>query len=428
MTPSRREFLAGAGAALAAGAVGGSASSLLGGVAQAATAPVTRLPAPATSGLDHIVVVMMENRSFDHYLGWLPGAGGRQAGLHFRDREGNVHATHHLTDFQGCDHPDPDHSFEGGRIQLNRGRCDGWLRSGDNDPFAIGYYEADDLDFYGHAAPYWTTCNRYFAATMAETYPNRFYQHCAQTDRIHNSMDLASMPTIWDRLADAGVSRRYYFSDIPFLALFGTKYLGITAPYAQFLADCALGTLPSVSFLDPRFLDEANGTSADDHPHADIRAGQHFLNQVYEAVTSGPQWDNTLLVINYDEWGGFYDHVRPGTAPDARPDLRTQLRGFRVPCLLISPFARRRVIARETYDHTSILKMIRWRWGLPALTPRDRSARNLAEVLNFSRRRLYAPSYSVPAVPPMDCRAAGADFEDWEGLADLASTNGFDRL
>ncbi|GII23966.1 alkaline phosphatase family protein [Planosporangium mesophilum] len=215
--------------------------------AESATAA---LPTPAASGIDHIVVVMMENRSFDHYLGWLPGADGRQGGLSYLDRADVRHATHHLTDYQGCDHPDPDHSYEGGRVQYNGGRCDGWLRSGQNDEFAIGYYTDADLAFYGKAARYWTAFDRYFSATMAETYPNRFYQHSAQTDRIHNSTDQATMPTIWDRLADAGVSRAYYYYDVPFLALYGTKYLSIARTYPQFLADAQAGTLPAVSFLD----------------------------------------------------------------------------------------------------------------------------------------------------------------------------------
>ena len=123
---------------------------------------------------------------------------------------------------------------------------------------------------------------------MAETYPNRFYQHAAQTDRIHNSTATCTLPTIWDRLAAAGLRGRYYYVDAPFTALWGGKYLPISHPYTSFLADCASGDLPELSFVDPKFLDEGTGTSADDHPHADIRAGQSFLNQVYEAVTSSP--------------------------------------------------------------------------------------------------------------------------------------------
>ncbi len=312
MTPpdlSRRQVLAGAAGVAGALALG----------TQGHASAATRLPAPATSGIDHIVVLMMENRSFDHYLGWLPGADGRQAGLSYVDRDGVTRSTQHLTDYQGCAHPDPDHSFEGGRVQYNGGRCDGWLRSGENDEFAIGYYGQQDLGFYGHAAPYWTTFDRYFSATLAETYPNRFYQHSAQTDRIHNSTDVATMPTIWDRLAAKGVPHAYYYVDVPFLALYGTKYLDISRSWAQFRLDAAAGTLPAVSFLDPKFLDEGTGSSADDHPHADIRAGQSFLNDVYEAVTGGPGWARTALVVELRRVGRLLRpcaaHDRPGRDP-----------------------------------------------------------------------------------------------------------------
>jgi phospholipase C len=390
----------------------------------AAAAPA-ELPPPDQSGIHHIVVVMMENRSFDHFLGWLPGANGTQAGLTYFDSSQVAHHTHHLTDPQGCAHPDPDHSFDGGRVEFNDGACDGWLRAGQNDDYSIGYYRASDLPFYNGAAPYWTTCDNYFAAIMAPTFPNRLYQHAAQTDRLENTATISTLPTIWDRLADAGLSGRYYFVDAPFTALWGTRYADISVPFAGFLADCAAGTLPQLAFVDPKFLDEETGTSADDHPHADIGAGQFFLNQVYEAVTSGPAWANTLLVINYDEWGGFFDHVPPQVAPDANPD--GGLRGFRVPSLVISPRARRRHVASNVYDHTSVLKAVEWRWNLPPLTLRDSAARNIAEVLNFSGQPdLTAPRWDVPPVVGLPCTTQTAtDFEDWIALRDLASAHGW---
>ena len=416
MTISRRQLLG------AAGATGLAAT----GVSQlwAADAATAALPAPADSGIEHVVVVMMENRSFDHYLGWLPGADGKQAGLSFTDRYGVRRPTHHLSMFDSCGFFDPDHSYEGGRIQLNGGRADGWLRSGRNDQLAIGYYEKPDLEFLGRAAGDWTTCDHYFSAVMAETYPNRFYMHAAQTDRLHNNTDQCTLPTIWDRLAGKGVSGNYYYGDVPFTALWYDKHLDISKHFTQFLTDAAAGTLPAVSFVDPRFMDEESGTSNDDHPHADIRAGQAFLNQVYDAVRTGPGWDKTVLVINYDEWGGFFDHVVPGRAPDV--SNKTALRGFRVPALVISPLARRGHVAHGVYDHTSVLKMIEWRWGLKSLTPRDKAARNLAEVLDFAGQPdITSPTYTVAPVNPTGCasqqaEAGGAEFAEWGELKKLA--------
>jgi phospholipase C len=362
------------------------------------------LPPPDLSGIDHIVVLMMENRSFDHLLGWLDGADGRQRGLTYVDAAGTPHRTYPLApDYQGCGHPDPDHSYEGGRVEYNGGACDGWLRAGNNDEYAIGFYTKKDLAFLGAAAPRWTACDRYFAAILGPTFPNRIYQHAAQTDRISNTFELSSLPTIWDRLADAGLDGRYYFSDAPFLALWGDKYIPISRPVAAFLADAALGTLPHVSFVEPRLLGEDQGLTNDDHPHADIRNGESFLNLVYSAVTRSPAWARTVLVINFDEWGGFYDHVPPTAAPipaaDQAAGNQDGLRGFRTPCLIVSPFARRAYVSSLELDHTSVLKMIEWRWGLPPLTVRDETANNLAQVLDFSAANLTAKQFAVPPGP-----------------------------
>jgi phospholipase C len=392
---SRRQFLYGSAAAL-------SALSTTGRSLLWAAGGRKGLPRPEKSGIKHIVVAMMENRSFDHLLGWLPGADGKQAGLVYTDALGSSFETHPLApDFQGCGHPDPDHSYDGGRIELDGGLCDGWLRAGSNDVYAIGYYTQADLPFLGQAAPDWTVCSRYFAPIMAPTYPNRIYQHAAVTDRLDNSTALSTLPTIWDRLAAAGLDGRYYFSDIPFTALWGTKYASITQTYSQFLQDCASGDLPEVAFVDPPFFSEGDGTSSDDHPFGDIRAGEWWIYQVYRAVTTGRDWKHTVLIINFDEWGGFFEHVAPEEAPDV--DTALSLRGFRVPCLIVSPFSAPGAIAQGVYDHTSILKMIEWRWSLPALAVRDAAANNLAEALDFQLVRHSAPDYTVPPFDSAAC-------------------------
>jgi phospholipase C len=422
---TRRQFLTTSVSAAGAVAVAGATTGWFG--TSSAARAATTLPSPAASGIDHIVVVMMENRSFDHFLGWLPGADGKQAGLSFEDRYAAWHSTFHQTQFASCGFADPDHSYEGGRIEYNNGKCDGWLKAGENDTLSISYYQKPDLAFTGAAAPSWTVCDRYFAAVMAETYPNRFYQHAAQTDRLHNSTTISTLPTIWDLLTVAGVSGTYYFSDVPFLALWGTKYMNIARPFSQFLLDAAAGQLPAVSFIDPRFEDENSGTSSDDHPHADIRAGESFLNQVYSAVTTSPNWANTLLVINFDEWGGFYDHVAPSTAPDV--SATTALRGFRVPALVISPRARRGYVDHGVYDHTSVLRAIEWRWGLPSLTPRDSAANNIVAALDFSNPpNLSAPAFTVPQFTAAACPGEvlnTAEAGEWSDLKELAVTLGW---
>jgi phospholipase C len=394
---------------------------------------------PASSGIEHIILVMMENRSFDHFLGWLPGADGRQAGLSYVDAAGVSHPTHALApDYQGCGHQDPDHSYAGARVEYDGGACDGWLRV--NDDFSIGYYGQADLPFLGHAVPDWGSFDRYFAAILGPTFPNRIYQHAGQTDRISNTAVLSTLPTIWDRLAARGLQGRYYFGDIPFLALWGPKYLPIARPMQAFLDDCASGTLPHVAFVDSAFLTEATGTGNDDHPFNDVRAGEAFLNQIYAAVTASPAWESTLLFINFDEWGGFFDHVPPSLAP-IPPATRAAgdadgRRGFRTPALLVSPFARRAQTSHTQYDHTSVLRTIEWRWRLQPLTVRDATAHNLARELDLAHPRLDAPTYSVPTVIGAVCPAnpglvasgagtSGSSRAQWAALGQVARQHGW---
>jgi phospholipase C len=419
---SRRRFIETTASAAGAVALGGTA--LL-------RAQRPSLPQPQQSGIDRIVVVMMENRSFDHMLGWVPRADGRQAGLTYTDAAGVAHATYPLApDFQGCGHPDPDHSYEGARVEFNNGACDGWLRAGANDRYAIGYYNNVDLPFFAGAARDWMTCDRWFSPIMGPTFPNRLYMHCAQTDRITNSFEPCALPTIWDRLSDRRVSAQYYFSDAPFLALWGTKYIPIASHITAFFEACRTGRLPEVSFVEPRFLEESTGLSNDDHPHADVRDGQVFQNLIYAAVTNSPAWHNTLLVFVYDEWGGFFDHVAPGVAPTSAIDRaaghRDGLRGFRVPAIIVAPFVPRGSVASTTFDHASVLRFIEWRWRLDPLAERDATANNLAEALDFSRRDLTAPSY--PFSPgPYASFCPPSEPDKWETIRQLAAVAGFFR-
>jgi len=386
------------------------------------------LPDPGASGIEHIIVVTMENRSYDHFLGWLPHADGKQEDLTFLDASGTPHVTFRLApDFQGCSHPDPDHSYDGGRVEFNDGACDGWLLAGENDEYSIGFYKKNDLKFLGSAARDWTTCDRYFCSIMAETWPNKIYQYAAQTDRLENELVLCTLPTIWDRLATAGVSARYYFNDVPFVALWGLQYLPISRPYAEFLDDAAAGTLPAVSFIDPRFIDNASGTSVDDHPHADIRNGEAFMEEIYRAVTTSPNWSHAVLVFTYDEWGGFFDHVPPplGPIPPADQLAGSDGRlGFRVPCVIVSPFAPAEPSHIE-FEHSSVLRMIEWRWSLQPLTERDATANNLALALDFSLNR-QPRQYSVPAGPfGGPCPGAVPGGDKWDFLKQLAITFGW---
>jgi phospholipase C len=412
MKKDRREFLG--------TVIGTSGAAVLGSVAGAAEADtvpqlkeeLNSLPPPQNSGIEHVIVVMMENRSFDHLLGWLPNANGKQEGLSYHDPQGVLHSTYALApDYTGCPHPNPDHSYEGGRTEYDQGAMDGFLRTGQNDLYCIGYYAEPDKPFLSALARNYTTLDAYFCSIHGPTFPNRIFLHAAQTDRLDDSLEFSSLPTIWDRLADAGVSGTYYFSNVPFLAVWGLRYLPITRTYEDFLQDAARGDLPAVSFVDPPFTILDDGTGEDDHPHADIRRGDTFMARTFHAVAEGPDWDSTVLVFTYDEWGGFFEHVPPlrVAAPNnVDPDQINGkvLLGLRVPTLIASPFsvgdASNPLVNHGLYDHTSVLKLIEWRWSLAPLTKRDASDQieNLAHALNFSQPNPRVTDLLLPPAPP----------------------------
>ena len=397
---SRTALMAG-GAALFSGA-----AFRMGLHTEAFAQSLPSLPDPASTGIEHIVAVTMENRSFDHFFGWMSNADGQQAGLTYLDPNGVAHPTHSLSgNYTGCPAADPDHSYDGARIEYNNGAMNGFLLDMSNDTYCIGYYGSKDIPFYSALAQNYTTCNRYFASILGPTFPNRMFIHAAQTDRLTDSVALTSLPTIWDNLAAAGVSAAYYFNNVPYLALWGLKYLGITKTFDDFKSDAANGTLPAVSFVDPRYTVLDDGTGNDDHPHADIREGDRFLYDVFEAVANGPNWSSTVLIVNFDEWGGFFEHVAPPRAAaangvDADIVNGKTLLGMRLPVVVASPWSagspNNPTVNSLVFDHTSVLKLIEWRWGLPPLTPRDASTdvNNLAYALDFNN-----PQTAVPALP-----------------------------
>jgi phospholipase C len=347
----------------------------------------------------------MENRSFDHMMGWFPNADGKQAGLTYLDKSGNPQSTHRLApDWTGCGHPDPDHSYTGARLEYDNGLMDGFLKPASNDLYSIGYYVEQDITVLAALARNFTLCDRFFPSMLGPTFPNRIFSHSGQSDRTDNTLALVNLPTIWDNLKTAGVSHKYYYSNLPFLALWGLKYLDISFAFSVFLSDCLAGTLPSVSFLDPKFTLLLNFAD-DDHPHSDIRNGEAFLSQVYRAVASSPNWPNTVLVINRDEWGGFFDHVKPprALAPNnIDPDLVNgkALLGCRVPVIVVSPWTvggpNNPAVNHTVFDHTSVLKLIESVFNVPPLAARETSndVGNLLSLIDLNK-----PPQPAPGIP-----------------------------
>jgi phospholipase C len=386
-------------------------------------AQVGALPDPIDAPFDTVVVLMMENRSFDHVLGWLPGANGRQAGLVYADIDGDDHETWPLVDdpnhdFYRCDFGDPVHDWQGIAIQYNGGLCDGFLKTSNaGDRFPIGYYREGDLPILGALAKGYTTLDNYFCAMQGPTWENRLYQLTGTTQLGPKSRSVAIETAIFDRLRQAGLTAAYYHHADPVTGLFASrKYDDITYPIQQFWTDARDGRLASVVFVDPDFTDESEdaGTSNDYHPWGNVLVAEGFVAAVHDALAQSRQWERMVFVLNFDEHGGFFDHVPPPACEDdtllpldrhgRRPDL--QHLGFRVPAIAMGPFAPLRIEQAGPYEHCSILKMIEWRWGLAPMTLRDRSARNFAEVLDFTSRRdpIVLPRFAAP--PPTGCEEA----------------------
>jgi phospholipase C len=374
---------------------------------------------PQDSGIDHIVVVSMENRSFDHFLGWLKGAEGIPAKLQYVDTSGTPHPVYSLeSDYTGCGHNAPDNSYGTPNVTAyDSGKMDGFLRVPGNDIYSIGYYGAKQLPFLANFAQSYMTCDHWFASILAETFPNRMFLWAGQTDRLSNTLSLSGLPTIFDRLSQAKVSHRYYFGNIPFLALWGLKYVSVSADFDDFLSDAQSGNLPAVAFVDPKFTQFDDGLGNDDHPHSDVRNGDAFLSRVFHALAGGPKWRNTVMIVTFDEWGGFFDHVAPPRviAPNSLDkDLVNgkALLGFRVPAVIASPFTRgNNQIDSTVYDHTADLKLIEWRWGLSPHTQRAASSDlgNPVARFNFSSPNATVPALPKPAtVPALPCLLQGA--------------------
>ncbi len=431
---TRREFLertaytagmAGLAAALPAGTI----------LAEAADAAARRsgLPSPRNLPIDHFVVLMMENRSFDHYFGWVPGADAVQD-QSYTDPSGASVPTRHFStlggggmEYKGCGHPDPGHGWESGRAQL----LGGFLADGSgNDEFALTYFNSGELGFIHDAARNYTLYDRFFCSLLASTWPNRYYKWSAQSGGLTNNDPPAGTlgnqwETIFDRGLAHGLSARYYASDLPFSAVWGPRGATWTNPITRYYADCAAGTLPNISFVDPPFRDGGggDGLSADEHPLGDVRLGQAFMADVVNAFVKSPCYRRGALFVLYDEWGGFFDHVTPPHVADDRASANLYedfgQMGFRIPALAVSPYARRRRERSEfrvdhgLYGHESVLKLISYRFGLGDLTLRQAQARNIGLSFDWEHADFDQPALpDPPEVATAPCSLGGGDILD----------------
>jgi phospholipase C len=369
--------------------------------------------------IEHIVVLMMENHSFDNYFGVL----GRGDGLPIDSSgkpkaalpDGTGHYIHSFPMPTTCQIKGlPSQAWNASHHSLGNGDNSGFVEA--CGPVAMGYFTPDDIPFYAGLGRTYPLCDRWFGSCLAQTYPNRRFLMAGTAAGIIDTTAasvLAPPPpngVIMERLEAHHIPWMNYYQDITAAFLFPkfmAKRLDKIAHMDRFYRDAAAGTLPGVAFVDPAF-DDAFGES-EENP-ADIRVGEQFAAKVVHAVTTGKAWDKTLMIWLYDEHGGYYDHVVPpkAIAPDSiapklpagsLPGAYDQY-GFRVPAVIISPYARRDYVSHVVHDHTSVMKLIETKWNLPALTFRDANADNLLDSLDFSNPPAFAepPKLAEPAL------------------------------
>jgi phospholipase C len=393
--------------------------------------------------VDHIVVLMMENRSFDHMLGFLTIDEGRT------DVEGLTkglvnkvgaasYPVHPARSTQLIKAQDPSHGSVSVAAQIAGGKMSGFAQNyvdtrpnppmkGDTPAVVMAYHTAKQLPAYAYLAEHFCVCDHWFCSVPGETMPNRCY---AIAGNSGGHIDALRPPQPYNlhsfcrHLDDAKVSWRWYSHDyVPMLWLIDTAYGASdeTVPayfnqkdafgHRSFLERAAAGDLPAVSWIDPNFFDLTFGPagSNDDHPPSDLHAGQKVVLELFDAIVQSPSWEKTLLLITYDEHGGFYDHVPPPACKDDTPALRKL--GPRVPAIVVSPWVGERQVSKTVFDHTSIIKTILARFcrkadgTVPDMGARVRAAAHLGGLLTGKTAR--------PAIPRGDYQALIDQSKAW---------------
>jgi phospholipase C len=370
--------------------------------------------------IKHIVVLMMENHSYDNKFGMLqrPGADGFTLGTDGLPTETNryangnfQHAFHMPTTCQLSGFPGQ--SWLDSHTQFNYGKNNGFVKSG-SGPVSMGYWDGTDQPFYYSMASVFPIGDRYFCSVLGQTYPNRRYLMSATSLGMVND-DLSMLNeypkngTIFDKLNKAKLHWRNYYSNTSTLLLYLKLYeknqgrivkVGSPAssgsPATGFFADAANGTLPAFSLVEPNY-----SITSEENPQ-NVAQGEQFAASVINAVMSGPSWPHTLLIWNYDEHGGYYDHVPPPRAlapDDIKPKPPTGEKsydgfhqyGFRVPMAVVSPWARPDYVSHHVMDHTSVCALVEHKWNLPAMTYRDANAWPMLDMVDLSHAAFLTP-------------------------------------
>jgi phospholipase C len=396
--------------------------------------------------IEHVVVLMMENHSYDNLFGMLgrgpfqlPRGDGFTLAADGYPANSNPQAGGTpLRAFQmptSCQLPGkPSQEWAASHEQYANGMNNGFVTS-PSGPVAMGYWTAADLPFTYSLASHFPVGDRWFCSLLGQTDPNRRFLLAAtamgMTDDIPDPSQDApfalSPPngTIFTALTHYGISWNEYASDTSATGESGNLYATDDypllethgKPFAQFLTDAAAGRLPSFSLLDPNY-----STQSQENPQ-NIVLGESFLRSAVEAIGSSPNWRQTILFVMYDEHGGYYDHVPPpvALAPDSvGPVVPSgestydgfKRYGFRVPSVVVSPYAKPNYVSHLVYDHTSVLAFLERKFNLPAFTLRDANANDLTDFLD-----LDAMAKGHPTFPELPALAASGDTASTEACS-----------
>ena len=395
---------------------------------------------PGLDKLQHIVVLMMENRSFDHMLGSLKAVNtaidGVTPDLSNPDTNGNPVKAQALAEFQAQLQPDPDHHFPAVDLQIFGGdpnrvaNMQGFVKSYFNQQRDVGHSQKIMYYFAQSQLPVLTTLalefavfNRWFASIPGPTICNRAFAHYGTSfGRVDMNVIYINEPfkSIYDRMVNAGHSAKIYYYDTASSTMEVANLLQnepkMFGTYPQFLDDCAKGNLPDYSFVEPNFSDHDSDSGEevanDQHPDHNVQAGELFIASIYNAVKNSPEWPNTALLIVYDEHGGIFDHVvPPACTPDqfqaSANDTGTGMPfafdrlGVRVPAILVSPWVPAGTVVNRVFDHASIPATITkfFMGDYSPRSPRETSANIFIDpannLLTLDTMRTDCPDFDV---------------------------------
>lgn len=386
----------------------------------ASGSPYDRRLSPAAQGIDkiqHVIWISQENRSFDSYFGTFPGADGIPKGTCLPVRPGAkkcIKPFHQAHQSLPCD---MSHEWVTAHAAYDNGRMDGFVWA-EGTPDTMGYYDQRDIPNYWEYAEHFTLADHFFSSLDGPSFPNHVYMVAAQSGGVITNInsvkalehtldnkDGFEFASVFLRLKDKDISWKYYvdtdgiknpiakskqpkkftyWNPLPgFKAIRDNpKMMAHLVGQSHFYSDLKKGTLPTISYLIPTYLDS-------EHPVATPVRGMWYVTHLINAVMRSKYWKNSVIFVTWDDYGGFYDHVAP-------PQLDAFGLGPRVPAIIISPYARSGFIDRNVYSFGSILRFIEVRWHLKHLTARDGRAKPMLAAFNFQQKPLQPLVIPIP--------------------------------